>query len=192
VDGGARGLLESEAESIQAKRKRPSGSKGTFELCLDSSAPDSLLSNPPSHYAVGTARRSVSFTAPPLLRCTPLTSAQATPNTWSPSCADGLRCLLASCCSLLSSAQPQALRLRKRKPWKLNASVLPSPLGRQSVASLVPAELKPNRRVCPHLFVTQPTHRPFERGDREPLTCAHTHTCVRVRLVYYDYTLTLL
>jgi hypothetical protein len=32
-----------------------------------------------------------------------------------PSCADGLRRLLASCCSLLSSAQPQALRLRK---WK--------------------------------------------------------------------------
>jgi len=78
------------------------------------------------------------------------------------------------------------------RPWKLNASVLPSPLGRQSVASLVPAERKPNRRVCPHPFVTQPAHRPFERGDREPLTCAYTHTCVRVRLVYYDYTLTLL
>jgi len=45
------------------------------------------------------------------------------------------------------------LRLRKRKPWQLNASVLPSPSGRQSVASLMPAERKPNRRVCPHPFV---------------------------------------
>jgi hypothetical protein len=44
---------------------------------------------------------------------------------------------------------------------KLNVSVLPSPPGRQSVASFVPAERKPNRRVCPHPFVTQPTHRPF-------------------------------
>jgi hypothetical protein len=60
----------------------------------------------PAHSASGTARRSVIFTAPPLLRRTPLTSAQATPNTWSPSCTDGLRRLLASCCSLLPSALP--------------------------------------------------------------------------------------
>jgi hypothetical protein len=54
----------------------------------------------------------------------------------------------------------EARGLRNRKPRQLNASVLPSPPGRQSVASFVPAERKPNRRVCPHPFVTQPAHRP--------------------------------
>jgi hypothetical protein len=44
---------------------------------------------------------------------------------------------------------------------KLNASVLPGPPGRQSVARFVPAERKPNRRVCPHPFVTHARPPPF-------------------------------
>jgi hypothetical protein len=93
------------SKAIQ-KRCASCGSKGTFDFRL-SFFPGKFLKRilrrtPPPGRQGGqsSSLRRLCFAA------LPLTSAQATPNTWSPSCADGLRRLLASCCSLIPYAQP--------------------------------------------------------------------------------------
>ncbi len=106
ADGGSRGLHVTEAPPARRSVKTPFWSKGNLLTSLGWNRTRFYVQ---SASALQPSDRQGDQSASLRRLCLaalPLTSAQATQNTWPPSCADGLRRLLASCCSLLSSALP--------------------------------------------------------------------------------------
>jgi hypothetical protein len=84
------------------------------------------------------------------------------------------------------------LRLRKRKPWQLNASVFAKPSGSAVSRKLYACRAKTESASLPAPLCYPCPPTALLREGQRTLTCAHTHTCVCVRLSYYVDTLTLL
>jgi len=130
VDHGRRdrGMRETKPLGSKTQAQAPFRPKGTFGLSVATFADSFLMAHPPAHSASGTARRSVIFTAPPLLRCTPLTSAQSTPDT-------GARpvqmvCVVCSPVVAVCFLPPcLPLRLRKRKTVATQRFYFAKPFG---------------------------------------------------------------